>query len=140
MLGAGQSRRWKRSGVTDLLALLALTAVPLVLGAAASGLLSTRDRAAALKAETPVAASLATGAEVALEGSIMLTESPVADEFVSQSVKSSKQRYLRSKPATESIASGGLGLTKAKQTSIFTLFSSEDPDTFRLGLSGHARG
>ncbi len=126
MLREGQRKRWRRSGASDLVALIALTAVPLIAGAAQSGFFISRDTAPVEKTETVAASGLAMTGEVGFEGSLLLTESPASNEFVTQSIKRSKQRAQKNKPASESIGSNRSGLTKTKQTSIFTLFPSEE--------------
>lgn len=126
MSGQGRRMRWRRSGASDFLALLALTAVPLLAGAAESGFLGTRDTTGIEKAEAAAATSAVAEDRLGFEVSLLLTESPATNDFVSQSVKQSKQRAQKSKSISESIGSGGSGLTKMKQTSIFTLFPSEE--------------
>lgn len=122
----GQRKRWRRNGASDLVALIALTAIPLIAGAAGGGFFSTRDTVAVVKAETIAMADLAVDAEIGFEGSLLLTESPATNEFVTRSVKRSKQRAQKNKSASDAIESNRSGLTKSKQTSIFTLFPSEE--------------
>jgi hypothetical protein len=105
---------------------LAFTAIPLLAGAAESGLLSTHNVSPAGPLPTVTLIEPAANSHVTFEGSLVLTESPATDEFVTQSVKRSKQRTRRNKTTTESIATGRSGLTKFKQPTLLTLFPGED--------------
>lgn len=125
VLRQGRRNRWRRSGATDVVALLVLTAIPLFAGAVQSGFFSSSHTAAVQKAESQVVAGVAAPGEFGYQGALLLTESPASNEFVSQSVKRSKQRAQKSKSTSESIASDRSGLTRSSQPSVFSLFPSE---------------
>lgn len=115
MLRLGRWYGLNRGLAREAAALLALTAVPLLWGAAESGVLSSTTPAAPMpSASMP---ETAPPGQITLEGSILLTESPVGNTFSSQTVKKARSQT----PAKRS------GLTTSSDgPTIISLVPAED--------------
>lgn len=85
-------RQWyglNRGMAREAAALLAFAAVPLLWGAAESGMLTVRAPAPSMPQATTLTTMASGTGQIAFEGSVILTESPVGNAFSSQIVKKS---------------------------------------------------
>jgi hypothetical protein len=89
--------------------LLAIAAVPLGLGAAQSGLLTASGRLPPV----PIATGVAEDGKIDWEGSLLLTESPVSNEFIARSEQRTRSRSQRS------------GLTSSGQPAVYSPYANE---------------
>jgi hypothetical protein len=106
------------------LTVLAIATVPLLLGAAETGLFVRGDATSTAKVNSTVRKPT-TDREIRFEGSLTLTESPIGSELVSEAGSRSKERARSDPTLLDTLANSRSGLTKGKQ---IDLFSPDPPD------------